>query len=226
MFPPILLSEVPYEIRGSAKPFRSSFLLPGKRREYMPDLHWKKAKAQFQGKARTFDTYMPPVFLGAFDEEKIAFIPYHKVQEVFYQNDFDWTAAPSDHKTKEFLQLKELVSKEIKSGSEVYFFYYNQGNRGLEKFIKNNFKIGKKKVEGLSISKNNFVFVYQKWSKDVKNTIQVDWNGLKKMGILDCHFFLADMLSDQNKGVYEKLQVILDSDHYDLDRKIVSGGLF
>lgn len=178
------------------------------------------------GKARTFDTYMPPVFLGAFDEEKIAFIPYHKVQEVFYQNDFDWTAAPSDHKTKEFLQLKELVSKEIKSGSEVYFFYYNQGNRGLEKFIKNNFKIGKKKVEGLSISKNNFVFVYQKWSKDVKNTIQVDWNGLKKMGILDCHFFLADMLSDQNKGVYEKLQVILDSDHYDLDRKIVSGGLF
>lgn len=178
------------------------------------------------GKARTFDTYIPPVFLGAFDEEKIAFIPYHKVQEVFYQNDFDWTAAPSDHKTKEFLYLKELVSKEIQYGSEVYLFYFNQADKGLEKFIKKNFKIGKKNIDGLPISKNNFVFIYQKWCKDVKNTIMVDWNGLKKMGILDCHFFLADMLSDKNKGVYEKLQVILDVDHYDLDRKVVTGGLF
>lgn len=178
------------------------------------------------GKARTFKSHIPPVFLGAFDEEKIAFIPYHKVQEVFFQNDFDWTAAPSDHKTKEFLQLKELVSKEIKGGEEVYVFFYNQANKGLEKFIKKNFKIGKKRVEGLTISKNNFVFIYQKWCKEVKNTIQVDWNGLKKMGILDSHFFLADMLSDQNKGVYEKLQVILDRDHYDLDRKVVDGGLF
>ena len=90
------------------------------------------------GKARTFDTYIPPVFLGAFDEEKIAFIPYHKVQEVFYQNDFDWTAAPSDHTTKEFLYLKELVSKEIQYGSEVYLFYFNQADKGLEKFIKKN----------------------------------------------------------------------------------------
>lgn len=177
------------------------------------------------GKARTFETYAPPVFLGAFDEEKIAFVPYHKVQEVFYQNDFDWTEAPSNHKSKEFLQLKELVSKEIENGSEVYFFYFNQADKGLEKFIKKNFKIGKKNVEGLPISKNNFIFVYQKWCKEVKNTIQVDWNGLKKMGILDAHFFLADMLSDKNKGVYEKLQVILNNDHYDLDRKMV-GGMF
>lgn len=178
------------------------------------------------GKARTFETYMPPVFLGAFDEEKIAFIPYEKVQEVFYQNDFDWTEAPSNHKSKEFLQLKELVRKEIEDGSEVFLFYYDQADKSLEKFIKKNFKIGKRSIEGLPISKNNFVFIYQKWCKDVKNTIQVDWNGLKKMGILDCHFFLADMLSDKNKGVYEKLQVILDNDHYDLDRKIIYGGLF
>lgn len=175
------------------------------------------------GKARTFETYIPPVFLGAFDEEKIAFIPYHKVQEVFYQNDFDWTEAPSDHKSKEFLLLKEMVSKEIENGSEVYFFYYNQADKALEKFIKKNFKIGKKNVEGLPISKNNFIFIYQKWCKEVKNTILVDWNGMKKRGILDGHFFLADMLSDKNKGVYEKLLVILNNDHYDLDRKIVDG---
>ena len=28
------------------------------------------------GKARTFDRHLPPAFLGAFDAEKIAFVPY------------------------------------------------------------------------------------------------------------------------------------------------------
>ena len=40
------------------------------------------------GKARTFDTYLPPNFLGAFDAEKIAFIPYSQIMDVFYENDF------------------------------------------------------------------------------------------------------------------------------------------
>ncbi len=41
------------------------------------------------GKARTFDLHLPPAFLGAFDTEKIAFIPYKDIHEVFYQNDFN-----------------------------------------------------------------------------------------------------------------------------------------
>ncbi len=47
------------------------------------------------GKARTFDQHLPPKFLGAFDAEKIAFIPYSDVMEVFYQNDFNWGASPN-----------------------------------------------------------------------------------------------------------------------------------
>ncbi len=35
------------------------------------------------GKARTFDKFLPPAFLGAFDGEKIAFIPYNDIHEVF-----------------------------------------------------------------------------------------------------------------------------------------------
>ncbi|HIZ68874.1 MAG TPA: hypothetical protein H9966_03180 [Candidatus Prevotella avicola] len=38
------------------------------------------------GRARTFDTYLPPKFLGAFDAEKKAFLPYGKVIDIFYQN--------------------------------------------------------------------------------------------------------------------------------------------
>lgn len=50
------------------------------------------------GKARTFDRNLPPQYLAAFDCARLAFIPYHCIQEVFYQNDFNWNVTPSDHK--------------------------------------------------------------------------------------------------------------------------------
>jgi len=62
------------------------------------------------GKARAFNQHFPPAFLGAFDAEKIAFIPYDKIQHLFYQTDFNWNVAPSDHTTKEFLEIKSLDS--------------------------------------------------------------------------------------------------------------------
>ena len=49
------------------------------------------------GKARTFDEILPPPFLGCYDNEKIAFIPYHNIQDIFYQNDFNWNVTPSNH---------------------------------------------------------------------------------------------------------------------------------
>ena len=57
------------------------------------------------GKARTHEKLLPPRFLGAFDEEKIAFIEFHNVMEVFYQNDFNWNVTPSNHETREFLNM-------------------------------------------------------------------------------------------------------------------------
>jgi len=35
------------------------------------------------GKARTFDKILPPPFLGCFDCEKIAFVPYADIQDIF-----------------------------------------------------------------------------------------------------------------------------------------------
>ena len=64
------------------------------------------------GKARTFEEYLPPVFLGAFDAEKIAFIKYDVISAVFNQNDFDWTITPSNHDSKEFKQLYSTVKNE------------------------------------------------------------------------------------------------------------------
>ena len=65
------------------------------------------------GKARTFDKYLPPTFLGAVDAEKIAFIPYNDIHTVFYQNDFNWKVAPSNHDTKEFKLIYEQVKASL-----------------------------------------------------------------------------------------------------------------
>jgi len=46
------------------------------------------------GKARTFETFLPPPYLGCFDYMKIAFVPYYEVQDIFYLNDFNWNVTP------------------------------------------------------------------------------------------------------------------------------------
>jgi len=61
------------------------------------------------GKARTFETYLPPPFLAAFDAEKIALIPYKEILPFFSQNDFNWNVTPSDEKSREFSLLYDAV---------------------------------------------------------------------------------------------------------------------
>ena len=65
------------------------------------------------GKARTFDKYLPPPMLGAIDGEKIAFIPYNDIHDIFYQNDFNWNVTPSDYETKEFKFVNEKVRLQL-----------------------------------------------------------------------------------------------------------------
>lgn len=36
------------------------------------------------GKERTYERYIPPMFLGAYDADKIAFIEYHKINDIFF----------------------------------------------------------------------------------------------------------------------------------------------
>ena len=41
------------------------------------------------GGEKTFETHSPPPFLGAFDSEKIAFLPWHAVLDLFFRPDID-----------------------------------------------------------------------------------------------------------------------------------------
>jgi hypothetical protein len=176
------------------------------------------------GKARTFDKYLPPVFLGAFDAEKIAFVPYNEVQEIFYQNDFNWNVAPSNHTTKEFQQVYEKVKTIIETNA--LLFYFGNDDSELHTFIKDNFIAGKSETAKIRIDKNNFMIIYNKWLKAVKPSIAANWELAQKNGIIDGDFYLADLLSSENETLKEKLYVLLKKDHYELDRVLDEMGFF
>ena len=176
------------------------------------------------GKARTFDKFLPPPMLGALDGEKIAFIPYSEIHDIFYQNDFNWNVTPSDYTTKEFKQTHTKVKTII--DQEALLFNFNKDDKELQKFIKSNFVVGKFGLTKTKIDKNNFMVIYNKWLQAVKPTIAVNWDIAKKSGIIDGDFYLADLLSRENNTLKEKLFVLLKHDHYELDRKIDAAGMF
>lgn len=176
------------------------------------------------GKVRTFDKVLPPAFLGAFDAEKIAFIPYNAVLDIFYQNDFNWNVTPSDHSTKEFKLVMEKVRKTLERNMLMYSF--DKDSKELKRFIKSNFVLGKAGVSKIRINKNNFTAIYQKWLVEVKPSIAVNWEQAKKQGIIDADFYLADILSMHNVTLRNSLFVLLRTNYYELDRKIDDSGFW
>ena len=145
------------------------------------------------GKARTFDKTLPPAFLGAFDFNKIAFVPYINISDIFYLNDFNWNVTPSNHETKEFQLIKQRVEHALKENTYVYD--YEKDEKELHAFIKNN--VAKATTASkLKIDKNNFIPIYLRWLDIIKPNIDVNWDDLKKANILDSDFYLADLFVD------------------------------
>ena len=174
------------------------------------------------GKERTFEHNLPPKYIGAFDAEKFAFIEYHRIQEIFYQNDFNWNVTPSNHDTKEFHQLHDLCKKQLEENS--ILFYFKNATPELQQFIRLNFKTAKDVSEKISVTKNNFTFVFQKWEATVKPSINVDWAKVNKNGIISADFFLADLLSDGDKSIKDNLFVVLKRTKYELAKKLDENG--
>ena len=176
------------------------------------------------GRARTFDKYLPPPLLAAFDCAQIAFVPYTAVQAVFQQSDFNWRVAPSDHSTREFRQLEGLIGESLERESAIFSFARDE--RALREFLWRNLGGYAGGVARIEIDKNNFIAIYNRWLEAVKPTIGVDWVKAKEGGIIDGDFYLADLLSEENKTLKDKLFVLLERDRYLLNRKTSEIGLF
>jgi len=102
-----------------------------------------------------------------------------------------------------------------------YVFRYDAHEKELREFIKQHLSESSSLIQ---INKNNFVSIYQRWLTLVQPSIDVEWNTLKKLNIIDGDFFLADLLSSENQTIKEALFVLLQDNRYVLDRKIELGG--
>lgn len=165
------------------------------------------------GREKSCENNLPPIFLGAFDCEKIAFIPYHELDFIFTQNDFNWNVVPSNHDTKEFKQLYALA-KELLESKKLQF-NFKENYKELQDFITLNFTLNNENIAKIPITKNNFTSVYQKWLAVVAPSISINWDD-EKPDILSSDFYLADLLSENNntKAILDSLRILLQSDLY------------
>lgn len=183
------------------------------------------------GKARTYTRMLPPAFLGAFDAQKIAFVPYNSVESIFSINDFNWNVTPSDHESKEFAIIKKRIEADLQQNS--YLFDFEKDAQELRFFISHNLANATDKAKQ-TINKSNFVSIYLRWLEVIKPIIDTDWEALKKNNILDCDFYLADLFVD-DKGtpeidddiaIYDNLFVLFDNQGYKIPKKNLSNTLF
>ena len=181
-------------------------------------------------KARTYNDYLPPLYIGAFDAEKIAFIPYDdKLQrQVIYdqvlENKIDWTKiTPSDHGSEEFALVKKKAN-EVLSGKMVYDF--TKDEKELRRFIKSNFIAAKTGTNKTPITLNRMTHIFNRWLEMVKPTINAPWSDLAKENILPADFFLADVISKNNQSLGESLQVLLRSNAYRMKIRVKFGGQY
>ncbi|RDU54314.1 hypothetical protein [Helicobacter sp. MIT 01-3238] len=165
------------------------------------------------GKAKLQEELLPPSFLGAFDCEKIAFLPYYEIMSVFSQSDFNWNITPSNRGTKEFHQLYTQVKSIIESKKLEFDFASQKGE--LQEFIRANFTLNYAHLNKIQITKDNFVNIYLKWLNRVRDSISIDFD-LVKPAIIDADFYLADLLSYNNTPteIIENLRILLEEDTY------------
>ena len=154
---------------------------------------------------------MPPKYLGVFDKEKIAFTEFCNVLDIFSLNDFNWTERPSAVSKKTVNQIAKYLKNIVE-------YRFDSNLAEIVSFIRTNFALGKVGTTKAQINKNNFVIIYNKWVREVLPTIdlnETEWEYLKKNGIKDCDFYLADLLSEKNKTIWDKLNVVLQMTYYE-----------
>ncbi len=169
------------------------------------------------GKHKLYTHHTPP-YLCAFDAFRMEFIAFDDaITSFFYRSDIDFSITPSNHNTEGFKHA--LDAFKAMSKSHKFVFNFKTQSQECKEFIENNLN-SSHLLNKIQIDKNNFFTIYQKWFEAVKPTIDIDWEVAKTKGILDADYYLADLLSDGDKTIIEKLQTILSSSYYKLKRGV------
>ncbi|WQY38012.1 hypothetical protein KVJ69_06610 [Helicobacter pylori] len=165
-----------------------------------------------------FHTHHTPPYLCAFDAFRMEFIAFDDaITSFFYESHIDFSITPSNHNTEGF--KRALDAFKVMCKSHKFVFDFKTQSQECKEFIENNLN-SSHLLNKIQIDKNNFFTIYQKWFEAVKPTIDIDWEMAKTKGILDADYYLADLLSDGDKTIIEKLQTILSSSYYKLKRGV------
>ncbi|GAA7203544.1 hypothetical protein ID0445_12460 [Helicobacter pylori] len=169
------------------------------------------------GKHKFYNHHTPP-YLCAFNALRMEFIAFDDaITSFFYESGIDFSIPPSNHNTEGFRHA--LDAFKAMSKSHKWVFNFKTQSQECKEFIENHLN-SSHLLNKIQIDKNNFFTIYQKWLKAVKPTIDIDWEVAKTKGILDADYYLADLLSDGDKTIIEKLQTILSSSYYKLKRGV------
>ncbi|GAA7555975.1 hypothetical protein JP0020_13780 [Helicobacter pylori] len=169
------------------------------------------------GKHKLHNHHTPP-YLCAFNAFRMEFIAFDDaITSFFYQSGINFSITPSNHNTEGFKHALDKFKAMCKSHK--FVFDFKTQSQECKEFIENNLN-SSHLLNKIQIDKNNFFTIYQKWFEAVKPTIDIDWEVAKTKGILDADYYLADLLSDGNKTIIEKLQTILSSSYYKLKRGV------
>ncbi len=167
------------------------------------------------GKHRLYTHHTPP-YLCAFNAFRMEFIAFNDtITSFFYKSDIDFSITPSNHNTEGFKHALDAFKAMCKPHKLVFDF--KTQSQECKEFIENNLN-SSHLLSKIQIDKNNFFTIYQKWLEIVKPTIDINWEMAKTKDILDADYYLADLLSDGDKTIIEKLHTILRSSHYKLNR--------
>ncbi|GAA9686453.1 hypothetical protein VH58_14120 [Helicobacter pylori] len=169
------------------------------------------------GKHKLYTHHTPP-YLCAFNAFRMEFIAFDDtITSFFYESGIDFSITPSNHNTEGFKHA--LNAFKAKCKSHKFVFNFKTQSQECKEFIKNHLN-SSHLLNKIQIDKNNFFTIYQKWFEAVKPTIDINWEVAKTKGILDADYYLADLLSDGDKTIIEKLQTILSSNYYKLKRGV------
>ncbi|MGL2858874.1 hypothetical protein ACQKAM_06150, partial [Helicobacter pylori] len=169
------------------------------------------------GRHKLYTHHTPP-YLCTFNAFRMEFIAFNDtITSFFYKSDIDFSIPPSNHNTEGFKHALDAFKAMCKPHKLVFDF--KTQSQECKEFIKNHLNSSHLHNK-IQIDKNNFFTIYQKWLEAVKPTIDIDWEVAKTKGVLDADYYLADLLSDGDKTIIEKLQTILNSSYYKLKRGV------
>ncbi|KAA6498620.1 hypothetical protein EPC84_02485, partial [Helicobacter pylori] len=170
------------------------------------------------GRHKLYTHHTPP-YLCAFNAFRMEFIAFNDtITSFFYKSDIDFSIPPSNHNTEGFKHALDAFKTMCKPHNKFVFDFKTQSQE-CKKFIKDHLNSSHSHNK-IQIDKNNFFTIYQKWLEIVKPTININWEAAKAKGILDADYYLADLLSDGDRTIIEKLHTILRSSHYKLNRGV------